>query len=97
MTTMQQSMETKLRQAFSPSALEVINESHKHAGHHHSGSGHHGAFDGTGETHFRVRIAAPAFEGMSRIARHRAINAVLADELAAGVHALAIEVSGTDD
>ncbi|MGO4839805.1 BolA family protein, partial [Rhizobiaceae sp. 2RAB30] len=51
----------------------------------------HAAFDGEGETHFRVRIVSPAFAGMSRIDRHRAVNRLLADELDAGVHALAIE------
>ena len=89
--SIQSTIEAKLGEAFSPERLSVINESHLHAGHHHSGSDHHGAFDGTGETHFRVRIVAAAFSGMSRIERHRAVNALLADELAASVHALAIE------
>jgi BolA protein len=85
------SMETKLTAAYAPEQLEVINESHLHAGHHHEDSGHHVMYDGTGETHFRVRIVSNIFEGMSRIDRHRSINALLADELKAGVHALAIE------
>jgi BolA protein len=84
-------MEGKLKAAFSPERLIIINESHLHAGHHHEGSDHHGAFDGSGETHFRVRIVSPAFAGMSRIERHRAVNDLLAEELRAGVHALAIE------
>lgn len=81
----------KLERTFAPSRLVVLNESHLHAGHHHSGSDHHGTFDGSGETHFRVRIMSNAFAGMSRIARHRAVNDTLAAELEAGVHALAIE------
>jgi BolA protein len=89
--SIQSAIEAKLAAAFSPERLAVINESHQHAGHHHVESGHHATFDGTGETHFRVRIVAPAFAGMSRIERHRAVNALLADELKAGVHALAIE------
>ncbi|RVD70592.1 MAG: BolA family transcriptional regulator [Mesorhizobium sp.] len=89
--SIQSAMEDKLKAAFSPERLVIINESHLHAGHHHSGSDHHGAFDGTGETHFRVRIVSPSFAGMSRIERHRAVNELLADELKAGVHALAIE------
>ena len=89
--SIQSTIEAKLEAAFSPERLSVINESHLHAGHHHTGSDHHGTFDGTGETHFRVRIVAAAFSGMSRIERHRAVNAALADELAAGVHALAVE------
>ena len=89
--SIQQRIEIKLRQAFSPERLDVINESHQHAGHHHVDSGHHATFDGSGETHFRVRIVADTFAGMSRVDRHRAVNELLADELNGGVHALAIE------
>lgn len=74
----------KLTDAFKPERLEVINESHMHAGHQEK-------FDGLGETHFRVRIVSAAFNGQNRVARHRAINAVLADELSGPVHALALE------
>lgn len=82
----------KLTERFQPERLEIINESHLHAGHHHADSDHHDTFDGTGETHFRIRIVAGEFSSMSRVGRHRAINDVLADELAPGkVHALAIE------
>ncbi|WP_309086220.1 BolA family protein [Chelativorans sp.] len=84
-------IELRLRQAFSPERLEVINESHLHAGHHHTAGGHHEQFDGTGETHFRVRIVSQAFSGLSRVERHRAINQALTEELKGGVHALAIE------
>ena len=93
--SIQAAMEDKLDEAFSPERLVVVNESHLHAGHHHVESGQQAEFDGTGETHFRVRIVSHAFTGMSRIERHRAVNAVLADELKAGVHALAIEAGGT--
>lgn len=86
-------IETKLAEAFAPEHLEIIDESHLHAGHHHADSDHHATFDGSGETHFRVRLMSAAFAGQSRVARHRAINRVLQDELDAGVHALAIEVS----
>jgi BolA protein len=89
--SIQATMEAKLKAAFSPERLAVINESHLHAGHHHVESGHHAEFDGSGETHFRVRLVSPAFAGMSRIERHRAVNTLLADELNSGVHALAIE------
>lgn len=86
--SIQSAIETKLKDAFSPERMEVVNESHLHAGHHHDA----GDFDGTGETHFRVRLVTSAFTGMSRIERHRAVNALLEDELAPGrVHALAIE------
>jgi BolA protein len=79
-----QTITDKLTAAFQPSFLNVIDESEKHRG--------HGGWREGGETHFRVQIAAPAFEGMNRVARHRAVNELLADELAAGVHALALEI-----
>ena len=72
----------KLRAAFSPSQLEVVDESHKHAG-------HAGARPG-GETHFQVRIVAEAFEGKGLLDRHRLVNDALARELAGPVHALSI-------
>ena len=87
----QSRMETTLVETFSPERLEVVNESHLHAGHHHLEDGHDAVFDGSGETHFRVRIVAPAFAGMCRIQRHQAVNAALAGELKGGLHALAIE------
>lgn len=89
--SIQQNIEDKLTQAFAPERLVIMNESAQHAGHHHTESDHHAEFDGTGETHFRVRIVSGAFAGMSRIERHRAVNDLLAEELKAGVHALAIE------
>ena len=75
-------IEEALRAAFAPERLEVINESHLHAGH----AGH----DGSGESHFRVRLRARGFEGMGRLAIHRAVNAALSEELRT-VHALAID------
>ncbi len=89
--SLQSRIESKLTAAFAPTRLSVINESHLHAGHHHHGSDHHGAFDGEGETHFRVRLVSERFAGMGRVARHRAVNDLLAEELKDGVHALAIE------
>jgi len=77
------SITNKLREAFSPESLEVSDESHLHEGH----AGHRPG----GETHFRVYIVSAAFEGKSRIERHRMINSALAAELAGGVHALAIK------
>jgi BolA protein len=80
-----QRISAKLRQSFSPAALEVIDESHQHAG--HSGA------RADGESHFRVRIVAEAFRGKSRVDQHRMVNAALADELKDRVHALAIQAS----
>jgi BolA family transcriptional regulator, general stress-responsive regulator len=73
----------KLREAFVPESLDVTDESHLHEGH----AGHRPG----GGTHFRVNIVSPAFEGKSRVERHRMINAALAAELAGTVHALAIK------
>jgi BolA family transcriptional regulator, general stress-responsive regulator len=87
-----ETIETRLNEALQPERLEVINESHLHAGHHHVESGHHATFDGSGETHFRVRVVSARFAGMSRIERHRTVNALLEDQMSLhGLHALAIE------
>jgi len=75
----------KLRAAFAPQRLEVLDESHLHAGH----AGHRPG----GETHFRVHIVSDSFRGKSRLDRHRMVNEVLSGELAGGVHALAIQAS----
>jgi BolA protein len=82
-------IEKKLERSFSPQYLQVVDESHLHAGH----AGAHPA----GESHFRVRIAAAAFAGKGRVERHRLINQALAEELAGRVHALAIEASAPDE
>lgn len=89
--SIQSRIEAKLTAALAPERLVVINESHLHAGHHHVESGHHAQFDGASETHFRVRVVSDSFAGKGRVERHRLVNELLADELAGGVHALAIE------
>ncbi|MCP4072467.1 MAG: BolA family transcriptional regulator [Hyphomicrobiales bacterium] len=78
------SIEKKLHEAFNPDKLEVINESHLHAG-------HQPGFDGTGESHIRIRIISNQFDDITLIDRHRKINALLDDEIRAGLHAVAIE------
>lgn len=75
----------KLAQAFAPERLDVIDDSHKHAG-------HAGAREG-GETHFTVYIVSNAFQGKGRLERHRIIYEALTGELADGVHALAIRAA----
>ena len=75
----------KLTGAFAPQSLRVVDESHQHEGH----AGHRPG----GQTHFRVYIVSEAFEGKSRIERHRMINAALVSELAGSVHALAIHAN----
>jgi len=75
----------KLTEAFSPQSLTVEDESHQHEGH----SGHREG----GQTHFRVYIVSNAFKNKTRIERHRMINCILSNELAGGVHALAIHAA----
>lgn len=80
--SLEQIIRTKLMVALEPTRLDVINESELHAGHRSS--------PGTGESHFRLVIVSPRFEGANRVARHRMINEALADELSGRLHALAI-------
>lgn len=75
---------TALESAFAPTELAVVNESHKHAG--------HAGDDGSGESHWAVTIAAPAFHGMSRVERHRAVHAALGPEIMGRLHALGLTV-----
>jgi BolA protein len=72
----------KLMIGLSPTRLDVINESEMHAGHRSS--------PGTGESHFRILVVSEAFAGKSRVERHRLVNDLLKEELAGGVHALAL-------
>lgn len=73
-----------LQAAFAPSLLEVIDDSHRHAG-------HEGAKDGRG--HFTVRVVSPTFAGMAPLARHRAVYAALGDLMQTDIHALSIQAS----
>lgn len=77
-------IEAVLTQNLTPQRLEVIDESHHHAGHQPD-------MTGTGETHMRVRVISDRFTGMTRLARHRLVNELLKPELDAGLHALAVE------
>jgi BolA protein len=86
---MAERIERKLKAEFAPQALTVTDDSHKH-------HGHSGWREG-GETHFSVAVTSQAFAGKSRIERHRMINNALAEELAGGVHALAISAKAPED
>ena len=77
-------MREKLQRTFQPTRLDVINESHLHAGHRTS--------PGTGESHFRVLMVSALFAGKSRLQRHRLVNEALAAELKGKVHALALDL-----
>jgi stress-induced morphogen len=71
-----------LNAGFAPLRLEVVDDSHRHAG-------HAGAAPG-GETHYSVLLVSEAFTGMNRVARSRAVHEALAGEFAGGLHALAL-------
>ena len=77
-------MAQRLREELAPTTLEVIDESHQHAG--------HAGANGTGYgSHFRVRIASPLFADKPRVARHRLVYDALKEFIDQGVHAIAIE------
>jgi BolA protein len=80
---------TKLTDALAPTALEIVDESHKH-------KGHRGARP-EGETHFHVAITSERFSGMLRVARQRLVYGILAEELAGPVHALSLETTAPGD
>ncbi|MDJ0738191.1 MAG: BolA/IbaG family iron-sulfur metabolism protein [Gammaproteobacteria bacterium] len=75
---MQQQIEQRLRDSFAPLHLEVDNESHMH-----------NVPEGS-ESHFRVVVVSAQFDGKALLQRHRAVNGVLAEQLAGGIHALAL-------
>jgi len=78
-------MADRLRQQLQPTALEVLDESWRHAG--------HAGANGTGYgTHFKVRVASPLMAGKGRVAQHRLVYDALRDFIDQGVHAIAIEV-----
>ena len=79
-----QEIHAALEGAFAPTELNVINESHKHAG--------HAGDDGSGESHWQVIIAAPALAPMTRVARHRAIHAALGPQIIGRLHALSLTI-----
>ena len=78
-------IEQQLTQLLRPSHLEVIDESAAHAGHSGANAEGYGS-------HFRVRIASPAFAGISRVARHRLVYDAMQNFIAQGLHAVAIEI-----
>lgn len=81
-------IEAALQAAFEPLALEVVDDSHRHAG-------HAGARDGRG--HFNVAIVSAAFAGMAPLARHRAVYAALGGLMQTDIHALSIQARAPDE
>jgi BolA protein len=78
-----EAIRSKLAAAFSPSRLDVFDDSARHAGHAGAGT--------SGESHFNVVIESAAFTGVGRVQRQRMVYAALADELAGPVHALSVK------
>lgn len=84
MTTRAARIRTAIEAAFPPAEVAVTDDSHRHAG--------HAGARPEGETHYSVLVVSPAFAGQSRVARSRAVHAVLADEFAGGLHALSLRL-----
>lgn len=82
--TIRDEIEAKLRAAFAPRELDVVDDSESHRG--------HAGWREGGQTHFNVRIRADAFAGQSRLARHRAVHAALGRDLVGRIHALALDI-----
>ncbi len=82
--TVKNQIEKKLKNQLQPTQLEVIDESHIHAGHQHARP--------EGESHFRIRVSSPAFKDLSRVQSHRLIHDIIKEELDGPIHALAIEI-----
>ena len=78
-----------LHAAFPPAEVQVVDDSHRHAG-------HAGAAPG-GETHYSVHVVSPAFAGLGRVARSRAVHDTLAAEFADGMHALALTLKTPEE
>lgn len=80
--TVAETMRRKLSDRFAPTELDIVDESHRHAG--------HAGARPDGETHFAVTIVSPVFVGLGRVARQRLVYETLADELRTRVHALSL-------
>ena len=87
--TVQDTLRTKLAAALNPTRLEIVDESHLHAG--------HAGARPEGETHFRIEIVSAAFVGQSRVARQRLVYDIVAEELRTRVHALALSTRTPDE
>jgi BolA protein len=82
MTELASHIESTLKEKLQATAIEVVDESHLHAGH----AGARG-----GAKHFRVRVVSPLFSGKSLVQRHRMVNALFAEKLKQAIHALALD------
>lgn len=85
--TKAEAIAAKLKTALQTDFIEVLDVSHEHAG--------HGGWREGGETHFKLTITSPQFNGKSRVQQHRMVNNLLADELANGIHALEMHLTAS--
>jgi BolA protein len=90
-------IEATLRAAFDPIVIEVVDDSHRHAGHAGAVAHKPGAAATDGETHYSVFLVSASFSGKSRVERSRAVHATLANELAGGLHALALKLQTPEE
>ena len=79
----------KLNEHFAPEHLEVRDDSEQHRG--------HAGYQEGGESHFHVAIRSDAFDGLSRIEKHRAVHKALGADLVGRIHALALKIEGSRD
>ncbi len=86
--SLEQQISEALKQSFAPEHLDVINESHLHAG--------HAGDDGSGESHWKVVIVSDQFSGLTRIAKHRAVHAALGKNILNRIHALSLDIQSGD-
>jgi BolA protein len=84
-----ETIRAKLTAGLHPTRLDIIDESHRHAG--------HAGARAEGESHFQVAIVSPAFAGQSRVARQRLVYGILAEELRSDIHALSLTTLTPDE
>ena len=83
-----EAIRVRLEAQLSPSELDLVDDSHRHAG-------HAGARDGRG--HFTVRVVSKVFDGMNALARHRAVYAALGELMTTDIHALVIDARSPEE
>lgn len=86
---MEETIREKLARGLQPLALDIVNDSHRHAG--------HAGDDGSGESHFTVKIVSAAFNGKSRVERQRLVHDLLKAELKGPIHALSLKTMAEDE
>ncbi|MFN3449362.1 MAG: BolA family protein [Roseococcus sp.] len=89
MPTRSDRIRAALEARFAPLALEIADDSHRHAG--------HAGARPEGETHYTVVLVSAAFSGMNRVARSRAVHEALREEFASGLHALALTLRAPEE